>query len=132
MSDSQFPRTGLIAGRLAPCPASPNCVCTQDANPRRRLAPIALPCAAAEAVRALAEIIERTPRARIVSRNEHYLHAEFATAVFRFVDDVEFLVDEAAGMIHFRSASRIGHWDLGANRRRMERLRREFEKRFPS
>ena len=44
----------------------------------------------------------------------------------RFDDDVEFVVDEQAGTIHFRSASRAGRGDLGVNRRRMEAIVAEF------
>lgn len=75
----------------------------------------------------LKQIVAAMPRAKIVSTSDDYLHAEFTSAIFRFVDDVEFLIDPAAGVIHFRSASRIGYSDLGANRRRMEDLRRRWE-----
>jgi uncharacterized protein (DUF1499 family) len=51
-----------------------------------------------------------------------YVHATVTTALWRFVDDVEFLWSEAEGVIHFRSASRLGRSDLGTNRRRMERI----------
>jgi uncharacterized protein (DUF1499 family) len=40
-----------------------------------------------------------------------------------FVDDVEFLAEPAAGLVHVRSASRLGHSDLGVNRKRIEDLR---------
>ena len=63
-------------------------------------------------------------RARVVEVTDRYLHAEFTTPVFRFVDDVEFLL--AADAIHVRSASRLGWSDFGVNRRRVERLRRAF------
>ena len=33
------------------------------------------------------------------------------------------LLASAAGVIHVRSASRTGYWDLGANRRRVETIR---------
>jgi uncharacterized protein (DUF1499 family) len=78
------------------------------------------------AIDRLAKIIGQTPRARIVTRNANYLRAEFVTAIFRFVDDVEFFVDEPRGVVHFRSASRVGYLDLGQNRRRMTNLRRQF------
>ena len=55
-----------------------------------------------------------------------YLHVEFTTALLRFVDDVEFLLDPDKKLIHYRSASRIGRSDLGTNRRRMEMIRRAF------
>jgi uncharacterized protein (DUF1499 family) len=81
---------------------------------------------AAAAIERLTKIIAAAPRARVVAQDGPYLRAEFVTALFRFVDDVEFLVDEPHGVIHFRSASRVGYWDLGQNRRRLERLRRQF------
>jgi uncharacterized protein (DUF1499 family) len=39
------------------------------------------------------------------------------------VDDVEFVFDDEAKTIHFRSASRTGYGDLGVNRARMEQVR---------
>lgn len=118
---------GVVNGRLTPCPTSPNCVSTQAESESQHLAPLRLRGSPQEAIEALAAVVARVPRTRIVTKTENYLHAEFITAIFRFVDDVEFLIDSAEGVIHFRSASRIGHWDLGANRRRMERIRRDWE-----
>jgi uncharacterized protein (DUF1499 family) len=83
---------------------------------------------AIEAIQRLAQIVEAQPRARIVTRRDDYLHAEFTTFLLRFVDDVEFFAEEGAGVIHFRSASRLGHSDFGVNRRRMDRLCREFQR----
>jgi uncharacterized protein (DUF1499 family) len=40
-----------------------------------------------------------------------------------FVDDVEFLLDDSAKVIHVRSASRLGESDLGVNRKRIETIR---------
>jgi uncharacterized protein (DUF1499 family) len=70
----------------------------------------------------LAALVERHPRARIVTVDSVYLHAEFRSRLFGFIDDVEFRLDPAAHAIHFRSASRLGRGDLGANRRRMHAL----------
>ena len=66
------------------------------------------------------------PRVTIVSERADYLHVEFRSALFRFVDDVEFFVVPSEQAIHFRSASRVGHGDLGVNRRRMELIRQRF------
>jgi uncharacterized protein (DUF1499 family) len=41
---------------------------------------------------------------------------------------MEFLFDDAAKVIHIRSASRVGWSDLGVNRRHVEMLRSRFEK----
>lgn len=75
----------------------------------------------------VSEVVLSLPGARIEVANETYLHARVKTPLFRFVDDLELLLDPAAEVVHVRSASRLGSWDLGANRRRVERLRRELE-----
>jgi uncharacterized protein (DUF1499 family) len=71
----------------------------------------------------LALLLGGMRRTRIVERRAGYLHAEVTTALLHFTDDVEFLADEAAGVIHVRSAARVGWSDLGTNRRRVEALR---------
>jgi uncharacterized protein (DUF1499 family) len=61
-------------------------------------------------------------RTTLVRETPDYLHVEFRT-LLGFVDDVEFYLDESQNVIHLRSASRIGYWDLGVNRKRMESIR---------
>jgi uncharacterized protein (DUF1499 family) len=67
------------------------------------------------------------PRSRLVSSRDGYLHAEFRSRLLGFVDDVEFSIDEAEQLIHFRSASRVGYSDLGVNRKRMEEFLRRYK-----
>jgi uncharacterized protein (DUF1499 family) len=76
-----------------------------------------------EAMAALGTVISGMRRARIVTQTDSYLHAEFTSALFRFVDDAEFLLDEPRTTIHVRSSSRIGSSDLGVNRKRIEAIR---------
>lgn len=114
------------AGRLAACPSSPNCVCSQGADAAHAIVPLAFRGTAAEAMRALKQVLAGQPRVRVITETPEYLHAEFRTPFFRFVDDVEFLVAEKEHAIHVRSASRVGYSDLGTNRRRVEALRRDF------
>ena len=66
--------------------------------------------------------------AMIKKELDQFIHVEFTSNIFRFIDDVEFYLTEP-GVIHFRSASRIGHSDLGVNRRRMNRIRLAFNAR---
>jgi len=75
----------------------------------------------------LKTVIAGLPRTRLVEEDETYLHYEFTSLLLRFVDDVEFLFDDEAKAIHFRSASRTGYGDLGVNRRRMEDIRSRIE-----
>ena len=58
---------------------------------------------------------------------DQFIHIEVTSKIFGFVDDVEFYLNEP-GVIHFRSASRIGYSDLGVNRERMETIRNNFSK----
>jgi uncharacterized protein (DUF1499 family) len=119
---------GITEGRLAACPTSPNCVSSlADTTDARHYAP-ALPfIGGAEASRArLLTILDELPRTRIERNERAYLHVTFRSALFRFVDDVEFLVDDSLRVIHVRSASRLGRGDFGVNRRRVEEIRRRF------
>lgn len=115
---------GGAGGPLAPCPPTPNCVSSLPGeSPARRVAPIRYALPLDEAVAAVRRVLARLPRTRIVRVRHDYLHAEFTSRVFRFVDDVEFYFDEAHKCLHVRSASRVGYWDFGVNRRRVEALR---------
>lgn len=117
---------GVIGGRLAACPDMPNCVSSQSNDPRHVIAPLRYEGTAEKARERLIEAVSGMKRARIVVAEERYLRAEFTSALFRFVDDVEFLLDDDAGTIHVRSASRVGNFDLGVNRRRVEEIRLRF------
>jgi uncharacterized protein (DUF1499 family) len=122
------PRSAAAPGRLAPCPSSPNCVCsTADPDDAEHFVePIAAHGSAEGTLRRIRDLIESDARARIVESTDGSLHAVFTTPWLRFRDDVEFLVDPERDVVHVRSASRVGHSDLGANRARVERLRRRL------
>ncbi len=79
-----------------------------------------------EAMQRIKTLVAEMPRTKIVTVADNYLHVEFRSAFFRFVDDVEFLVDSETQIIHFRSASRVGDSDFGVNRDRMEQIRKAF------
>jgi uncharacterized protein (DUF1499 family) len=117
---------GVTDGKLRPCPPSPNCVCTQAEDELHRTEPLTFADSPDAAMARLKTVVLLQPRVRIVTATDTYLYAEFTTALLRFVDDVEFYVDAGQKVIHFRSASRIGYSDLGANRKRMETIRRAF------
>ena len=117
---------GVRDGALAPCPRTPNFVSTGATDARHRMPPLAYSGAPGDALARLRAIVAACPRARVVEASERYLRAEFRSRVFRFVDDVEFLADPAAQVVHFRSASRLGRSDFGVNRRRMETIARKF------
>ena len=107
---------------LAPCPDSPNCVSTKSNDPDRTMAPLPYLTSGRESMDRLVAIVREMKRATIVSATPSYLHVEFRSALFRFVDDVEFALDDSARVIHFRSASRTGYYDFGVNRKRMKEI----------
>lgn len=124
---AQRPRNlGVKNGRLAACPATPNCVSTQCSDDRNWIAPIHYSGSPEAAMTRLRGVIERMPRARIVSASQNYLHVEFATRLFGFVDDAEFFLESDTHRFHVRSASRAGYTDFGVNRQRVERIRAAF------
>jgi uncharacterized protein (DUF1499 family) len=63
----------------------------------------------------------------MVKQEPVYLYAQCRTKLLNYTDDIEFYLDEQAGVIHVRSASRLGHSDLGANRKRIEAWRQRFD-----
>lgn len=114
---------GLAHGQLAPCPASPNCVSSEDDVDRaHHMEPLPYSGSAADARDRVLDAIAGQRRAEVVVADPQYIHAEFRTLLFGFIDDVEFRIDSAHHLIHFRSASRLGRGDLGTNRRRMKTL----------
>jgi len=116
--------------QLSPCPSSPNCVSTQAQDEGHAIAPYRYQKTRPEAKEALKAIVQSLPRTKLAEEDETYLHYEFTSLLFRFVDDVEFLFDDEAKTIHFRSASRTGYGDLGVNRCRMEDIRKLIEGKF--
>lgn len=59
---------------------------------------------------------------KIKVNKQMYRHYECTSKMFKFVDDVELLYLPNEKELHFRSASRVGHSDLGANRDRINGL----------
>jgi uncharacterized protein (DUF1499 family) len=112
--------------KLAPCPSSPNCISTQSNTPDQYMEPLPYAISAEESRSIIRSIIESMPRSKVLKESENYIHAEFRSLIFRFVDDVEFLFDEKEKTIHFRSASRTGYSDFGVNRRRMQNISERY------
>ena len=71
----------------------------------------------------LLKVLSVVPRTEIVEQTDTYIHALSKSRIFKFVDDVEFYLPANESVIHLRSASRVGEFDLGVNRRRSEQIR---------
>ena len=126
LSGTRPTNLGVKDGKLAVCPSTPNCVCSQDPDQAHQIAPITYDGAPDAAFTKLKDIIQGMERAQIITEAADYLYAEFTSQLMGFVDDVEFYVDSAAQMIHVRAAARLGQSDLGVNRKRVETIRAQF------
>ena len=115
----------ISIGQFHPCPDKPNCVSSKSSLSLHKIAPLTYEGNSKNAREKLLGIINSMPRTQISMDNENFIHVEFTSKIFRFVDDVE-LYFESSETIHFRSASRVGHSDMGVNRERMEEIRRLF------
>lgn len=109
--------------RLAPCPASPNCVSSDAITTRQQISALQLAAPADEVWAELRAQVIALPRTRIVNEQVDYLHVECRSRIFRFIDDLELQLRPQEGVIAVRSASRCGYSDFGVNRRRVENLR---------
>lgn len=125
-SGGRPPSLGVTDGKLSPCPDSPNCVSSQSTDKKHHVEPLRYQDTLAEARDRLVSILHSMGRTTVVTVQENYIHAEFTSRLFRFVDDVEFCFDDDHKTIHLRSASRTGYSDLGVNRKRIERIRQRF------
>ena len=128
MTNCSGAKPALIS-KFSPCPDKPNCVSSKSSLSLHKIAPLTYKGNAQEAREKLLGIINSMPRTQISMDNENFTHVEFTSKIFQFVDDVEFYF-ESPGTIHFRSASRVGHSDMGVNRDRMEEIRRLFIQAF--
>ena len=117
---------GVSEGKLADCPPSPNCVCSDAPRGSHFIEPLRLEGDPEQAWQAARRAVDAMPRTRIVRSEAGYLHAECRSAILGFVDDLELQLDAAGGVIGVRSASRLGWSDMGVNRRRVESLRAEL------
>jgi uncharacterized protein (DUF1499 family) len=124
---------GLRDGRLKPPSKTPNSVSSQadlwPEHPQReyaRIAPLAFGGDGAAAMARLERVVEAMPGARLIEARDDYLYAQFTTRLMKYTDDAEFVLDRAAGVIHLRSASRLGRKDFGVNRARIEAIRARF------
>lgn len=122
------PDTRLIDGRFRPCPGTPNCVSSESPDGNARIAPLRFEGAPEAAWEKVREAITESG-GHIVDERDGYLHATFASRVFRFVDDLEIRMEAAQRVIHVRSASRVGKSDFGVNRERVEAVRTKFDAR---
>ena len=121
----------LVSGALAPCPDKPNCVCSEFSEATAHyIEPLDYSSGPPEkAWGELLQVIEELG-GKVVVANDEYIAATFSSSVFGFIDDVECRLEPSKKRIQIRSASRVGHSDLGVNRKRVEAMTRSFHQRM--
>ncbi len=120
---ARAPESGLLEGRLRSCPEKPNCVCSEpETQASHRVQPLRFSGSSTRAWLKLQQKLSAMGGI-VVAEQPGYLHVEFRSRIFRFVDDLELRLQEQDGLIHVRSASRVGYSDFGVNRKRVDKLR---------
>jgi len=119
--------TQASAKQLPACPSSPNCVSSQATDADHAIAPFKIVGNSEEAWTALKKALISQSRTVITDETGDTLHAQATSLVFRFVDDIDAILDTDARLIHIRSASRTGYGDFGVNRKRVEMLRSQLQ-----
>jgi uncharacterized protein (DUF1499 family) len=117
------PELGILNSKLHACPEKPNCLCSEYPG-NHYIEPIAIEN----------DDLDMSKYAKIISDmggslhtvEENYLRATFTTPLMRFVDDFELRLDADNGLLHLRSASRVGRSDFGKNRQRIEEFKRRL------
>jgi uncharacterized protein (DUF1499 family) len=108
--------------KLALCPASPNCVSTEEQSSVHSMDAPILEITPAQAWPAVVAAVTALPRTRLTYEHNYHLRAESHSWLFRFTDDLEIYLDAENNRLAMRSASRLGYSDLGANARRLKNL----------
>ncbi len=126
MPSRQEVAVGPVAGALRTCPDTPNCISSLDDRTDSRVPSITYSGDAALVMERAGAVLRSFGNVTIVEERDDYIHAEARSSLFGFVDDVELHLDDESSVLHFRSASRAGHSDLGVNRERYEAFREAF------
>ena len=111
-------------GQLKACGEAPNCVSSSSPREGKHfVAPFDSPNQDA-----WEKLIEKLPDSglELKLRSGNYVHLTSTSEIFEFIDDIELFYDTEGRLIQFRSASRVGYSDMGANRARYEQIRDIF------
>ncbi|MGA9851608.1 MAG: DUF1499 domain-containing protein [Gammaproteobacteria bacterium] len=132
------PTFGVRQGQLAACPPQRDCVSTQDQDPDLHIAPLVYTSTRDQARNDLLIAITVVGQGRIVSDHRNYIRIEYPiadrserTSEYYYqpenaVDDVEFYLEPGQHVIEMRSIARLGLFDVGTNRARLEKIRAAF------
>lgn len=122
--------TGKTPSLLPPCPSSPKCVSSiAGCAPEGRTVPAFVGDVPGIIPEALTDAVLQLPGCTIETRTPDRVHALCRSRVFGFIDDLDFAAEQDSTLVHVRSSARLGWWDFGVNRARIERLHRLYAQR---
>jgi uncharacterized protein (DUF1499 family) len=122
---------GLLNGKLQKCPDTPNCVSSEQAEDTGHyIPPISMSDHSPDQALNILKNIILELGGEIQREDGTYLSAAFSSSLFGFTDDLELRLDPKNNVIQIRSSSRVGYGDLGANRKRVELIRKLFVERL--
>ena len=111
---------GTVNGQLQQCPDTPNCICTEYPDDSDHFhMPIKLDSNELNSIQKISIRIIEKMGGSIVENQPNYLASTFTSKIFGFVDDFEIRIDTLQTQLHLRSASRVGHSDMGVNLKRV-------------
>lgn len=116
-----------IISQISNCPDKPNCVSTLTSSKDHKVEAWNLNKETPEVLKSIKSEILKLSRTKLVEETENSLHFVFTSMIFRYKDDVWFYADQSNKKLQFKSASRIGYSDLGANKKRMNKLKSLLE-----
>jgi len=125
VSSRKPPDLGILNDQLRACPATPNCVSSEQQGTGAYIEPLKVTATRNDAWKSAKQAVIENG-GEIVTERVDYLHAHFVTPLMRYIDDVELRIDKDKQLIHVRSASRIGRSDFGANRKRVTKIRMTY------
>ena len=98
-------------------PSSPNAVSSLTTDTKKYVEPLTMQDNLNSTREKLLCCLESMGNNAVIRVDSNYIYTVFTTPLLRFRDDVELLIDETDQQVHFRSASRLGYSEMGANRK---------------
>ncbi len=105
------------------CGDKPNCVSSYEIRKKYQIAPLKNVTGPwADIKNKISIKIKKMTKAEVVDEKENFIHFVATTKIMGYQDDVYFWWDPKTEQLHMKSESRTGHWDMGANRKRLNKF----------
>lgn len=117
---------GVHNGQLAALPDTPNAVSSQTTDASKHVDALPMRGSAKETLNKILVCLQEMGNNTVTTQLDNYIHAVFVTPFMHYHDDVEFFIDTVNNKVQFRSASRVGKSDLGANKARYKNFKKLY------